>query len=57
MKIPNDEQGNMLNVPVGISKKSIQGNGQGNRHNCIARGAISTTTCFKCIKSLILRIM
>jgi hypothetical protein len=30
-------------------QKSVQGDGQRNGHNCIAGGAISTTTCFKCM--------
>ena len=33
-------------------QKGIQGDGQRNGQNCIARGAISTTTCFKFMWSL-----
>ena len=29
-------------------QKGVQGDGQINGQNCIAGGAISTTTCFKC---------
>ena len=29
-------------------QKGVQGDGQRNGQNCIAGGAISTTTCFKC---------
>ena len=39
------------------AQKSVQGDGQGNRHNYIARGAISIATCFKCMKPLIFWIM
>ena len=29
-------------------QKGVQGDGQRNGQNCIAGGALSTTTCFKC---------
>ena len=57
MKIPNDEQGDIQKMSVGMSKKVSQGNGQRNGHNCIAGGVISTTTCFKWMQSLIFSIM
>ena len=34
-------------------EKSVQGDGQRNKHNCITRRTIPTTTCIKCMYSLI----
>ena len=38
-------------------QESVQGDNQGNGHNCIAGVAILTTMCFKRMKSIIFRIM
>ena len=56
MKIPKDEQGDIRNMPIGMSKKLYK-DGQENEHNCNVGRSISTTTCFKCMKSLNFSIM
>ena len=48
MKISKDERADIRNMPVKNVQKGVQGDGQRNGKNCIAGGAISTTTCFKC---------
>ena len=48
MKISKYEWTDIRNMPVGMSKKGVQGDGQRNGQNFIIGGAISTTMCFKC---------
>ena len=47
MKISKDERADIRNMRRNV-QKGVQGDGQRNGQNCIAGGAISTTTCFKC---------